>query len=524
MAENASGKGGRPWGELKGGRPEANDLATAMRKWLRASGMTARQFHAKLQPEDFTGGRIPSIDTVYSRFAGIAPDWEFVSAVVHICSPDVVTMNKWKGEAQELWKKWVAAERDGKKARKGVAQHGGLVVEVPDIPGLPATASADERLLAAYDKIQQMYEAQLIATKSHHRLEMLLFLMLGRENDHLQHIARLEQQLDSVMEQRTPDPAQIATLRTMIEEAEVRERQLLQARDKAQTERDIAQQMLDHANRTIKCLQEEIERLKAGAVSMGTTVVRLEDAFVSGLNDVDGALGQIQRILEEEHDQLYRLRRRLGWRLVDGGIASAPHVIAGQVVDPAGREHPITPDNPPTGQLAASAFPDNPATGHALPKPRPPALLLAQRIGRATASAKSVVRRGVHTAVPYTLRFTVLVMIAVWSMIVGSTFTEIRRGDASLLSVTLSAVAGLVLLGCFQIRVRQIVKRGMTREHAWEGDSLFIGTTRQRVIQYYVRTPTLLQLVGLAPSLTAPQYLGPLDTLGRELAHFLGMA
>ncbi|MGA5559297.1 hypothetical protein [Streptomyces lavendulocolor] len=64
----------------------------------------------------------------------------------------------------------------------------------------------------------------------------------------------------------------------------------------------------------------------------------------------------------------------------------------------------------------------------------------------------------------------------------------------------------------------------MTREQAWEGDSLFIGTTTQRVVQYYVRTPTLPQLAGLLPALIAPQYLGPLDTLGREAARLIGMA
>ncbi|MGA5559296.1 hypothetical protein [Streptomyces lavendulocolor] len=365
MGEIAGSRGGRPgapWGALKGGTPEANDLARVMREWLDASGMRVREFHAKLQPEDFTGGRIPSVDTVYNRFAGIAPDWEFVSAVVHICSPDAVTMNQRQGEAQELWRKWVAAKRRGKTARSGVARRGDLVVEAPEGLGLPADASADQRLIAAYEKINQMYEARLIATESHHRLELLLYFMIGRENDHLQHIERLEQQLGSAMEQRTPDPAQIAGLRTMIEEAEVREGQLLRARDKAEAERDIAQQMLDHTNRTIRCLQEEIERIKVGPVSTETTAARIEDAFVSDLNDVDGALGQIQRILEEEHDQLHRLRHRLGWRLVSGDATSDGHVIVGQVVDPVGREVPTTPDNPATRQLGAPTTRRHPTT------------------------------------------------------------------------------------------------------------------------------------------------------------------
>ncbi|MFF9870545.1 hypothetical protein ACF1G0_35155, partial [Streptomyces sp. NPDC013953] len=153
-----------------------------------------------------------------------------------------------------------------------------------------------------------------------------------------------------------------------------------------------------------------------------------------------------------------------------------------------------------------------------------PAAPLPQRIKQAAASAKSAVGRHVRTAVPYTVRFTVLAVIVAWSIVVGSAFTEIRRGSASLLSVTLSALVGLVLLGCFQIRARKVVSRGMTREHAWEGDSLFIGTTTQRVVRYYIRTPTLPQLAGLLPALTAPQYLGPLDMLGRQAAHLINMA
>ncbi|MFF1561569.1 hypothetical protein [Streptomyces sp. NPDC058279] len=530
MGEIASGGGGRPgapWGELKGKTKEANDLAEAMRRWLDASGLRVGTFHKELVPEHFSDGRIPSLDTLYSRFAGVAPSWEFVSAVVQICSPDAVTMNERQREVKRLWARWEEASRGGKTGR-GVARRNAPIVEVPDGPTLPVDASSDQRLIAAYEKIHQMYEARLIATESHHRLELLLFVMIGREHDHLEHIARLEQQLGTAMEQHAPDAAQIAGLRTMIEEAEARENQLLRARDKAETERNIAQQMLEHANRRIAALQEEIEKIRAGSVAAESAVARVETAAVDVLHDVDGAIGQIQRILEEEHDQLYRLRQALGWRLVDDGdrVPFDSHTIAGEVVDTADSESPTTPDNSLTRQvetLEPPDAPDNPDAHHTPSRPtqtRSPAVRKAQRIRQTTAPAARALGRHALATVRSPRRLTVLVATVAWAIVVGSAFTEIRRGSASLLSMFLSALVGLLLLGCCQRRVRTVVSHGVTRDF----DSVFLGTTTRKVHWYQVRTPTLAQAVGLLPSLIAPEYLGPLNTLGQELARLIGMA
>jgi hypothetical protein len=51
-------------GERRGRTEEANEPAKRMRRWLGDSRLRVRAFHARLKPEHFTDGRIPSGDTV----------------------------------------------------------------------------------------------------------------------------------------------------------------------------------------------------------------------------------------------------------------------------------------------------------------------------------------------------------------------------------------------------------------------------------------------------------------------------
>ncbi|MFI6449109.1 hypothetical protein [Kitasatospora sp. NPDC050543] len=553
IERGAGGRPGAPWGELKGPTSAVNDLAKTLREWLDASGLRVKDFHAKLQPIDFGEGRVPSLDTVYNRFAGGNLDWYFVSAVVQICSADAVTVNKRLKEAQGLWSKVAAAERARRETRRAARRANPPVVEVPAALTAADNLSADQRLIATYDKIGQMYEAQAALKETNHRLELLVVLALGKEKDYVHQIADLERQLEAALANQAPDPARIAAYEVMIEDVRAREAEMALARYEAEDDRDVAQQMLGHANQEIAGLKTEIDRLKSVfGLSAQRTVERVGDILGDGLQGVDGAIGAIQQILDEEHDQLRRLRESLGWRLVGDEEPARPggRTIVGEVVHPVDDTAPTTPDNPPTSQNAllerpvdptmrpddpvagrtgVYQGPDNPTTGQVAVPERPdnpttrpdnPTVPFAQRV-RETAATGNEYAQAALRRLPRLLGIAITIS---WAIIVGSAFTEIRRGPASLLGMVFSALAGLTLLGCFQLWVRKVVSRGMTRESDFMFDSLFIGTTTRRVTHYHVRTPTFFQTVGLLPALIAPDYLGPLNTLGQGIAHLVGMA
>ncbi|MGW7328190.1 hypothetical protein ACWGIU_06135 [Streptomyces sp. NPDC054840] len=521
IEKGAGGRPGAPWGVFKGPTAAANDLAAALRQWLDASGMRVKDFHAKLQPVDFGDGRVPSLDTVYSRFAGGNLDWYFVSAVVQICSADTVTLNRQLKQARQLWSMATAAERARRERRRIERRANPPVVEIP--PALTAADNnlpAEQRLIATFDKIGRLYEAQAALKEINHRLELLVVLALGNEKDNIHRIADLERQLAAALENQAPDPTQITAYQVMIEDAGTREEEMALARYDAEDDRDIAQQMLDHANQEIADLKAEIDRLKSVfGLSSQRIAERVGDVLGDRLQGVDGAIGAVQKILDEEHDQLRRLRESLGWRLVGDEKPTDRRTIPGEVVHPEDDESPTTPDNPTPSQVVVPEQPDNRTTPD---NPTP-----SQEVIPLTKRAREVAAAGGEHAQAALSRLPRLLGIAItitWAVIVGSTFTDIRRGPASLLSVVLSALAGLLLLGCFQIWVRTVVRRGMTRESEHFAESLFIGTTHQRQLQFHVRTPTPLQMIGLMAGLLVPDYLGPLNTLGQGIAHLIGMA
>ncbi|GLW75466.1 hypothetical protein Kpho02_77630 [Kitasatospora phosalacinea] len=384
MAEadkGTTGRAGAPWGPLKGPTPEANHLAATLRQWLDASDLRVKDFHAQLEPVDFGGGKVPSPDTVYSRFAGIKLDWNFVSAVVQVCSADEDTRATRLKQGRQMLNKAVEAARVRRESERVRRRAGLPPVQVP--PALPAPGTDSlppgPRLLAAQDKIIQMYEKQSTLQQANHRLELIVALAAAKEQEYLRDIADLERRLADALAARTSEPAQIALYEKKIEEARAREEAMANARYDAEDDRDIARQMLGHANQEIADLKAEIDRLKTVfGVTTQRIVERVGDVLGDRLQIVDGAIDAVQRIVGEEHDQLREMGRSLGWSLPEDQKPSGfdGRTIPGEVLYSEPDNPPSTPDNPPTSQDTAlsrpdnpPARPDNPAAGHTPPTP-----------------------------------------------------------------------------------------------------------------------------------------------------------
>ncbi|GLW74496.1 hypothetical protein Kpho02_67940 [Kitasatospora phosalacinea] len=573
MGEIEKGTGGRPgapWGPFKGRTSEANDLAQMLRQWLDSSELRVKDFHAKLEPVDFDSGKVPSLDTVYNRFAAVSLDWDFASAVVHHCSADGPTMNKRLKEAQRLWSRVTAAERALRERKRAERRARPPVVEVPATLKAPDSRPPGQLLIEAYDKMDGMRQAHSLLQTSYHRLEMIAFLLLAKGEKDVQRIIELEGKLAAALAAQAPDPAKVTTYEVMIDEARAEEEDTARARYEAEDSQDLAGQMLLRANQEIIRLKAEIDRLKAAlGLSAQRTAERVGDVLDDGLQNVGGAIDEIQHILEEEHDQLHRLRESLGWRLADDESPSRldDRTIIGEVVRPRERpegtatpdnpptsayrpltgpdnpprepdnphrpENPATPDNPPTSQDTPRERPENPTTPNSPPtgqialKEQPGAPAAGQKAASLPERMRHLATAGnqrARTALTYLPRLIAGAISISWAIVIGTTFTEIRRGPASLLSIILSALAGLLLLGCFKLWIHTVAQRGMTRRSDPFSDSLFIGTTQQRQLLFHVRPPTPLQALGLLAGLLVPDHLGLFHTLGHDIAHLIGMA
>ncbi|WP_372407252.1 hypothetical protein [Streptomyces luteireticuli] len=100
-----AGRRGRPWGALQGDSTATNDLARLLRDWLDAAGMSLNGLYARLVPEYFPTGQVPSRSTIARRLsgAGLENDWAFVEAVADLTTADAPGRTLALAHARRLW-------------------------------------------------------------------------------------------------------------------------------------------------------------------------------------------------------------------------------------------------------------------------------------------------------------------------------------------------------------------------------------------------------------------------------------
>ncbi|MGW1991341.1 hypothetical protein [Embleya sp. NPDC001921] len=95
---------GRPWGNLRGNSAEANVLAELMRAWLDEAGLTQSELRERLEPEHFVDHRErPGRATVSDWLAGVALRWDFIEAVIDICSTSPTVALERRTRARGHW-------------------------------------------------------------------------------------------------------------------------------------------------------------------------------------------------------------------------------------------------------------------------------------------------------------------------------------------------------------------------------------------------------------------------------------
>ncbi|WP_404870932.1 tetratricopeptide repeat protein (plasmid) [Kitasatospora griseola] len=162
--EGASGGGGRPWSPPQGPSQEINDLVDLLRQWLAKAGLNVKKFHALLTEDDFTDLKVPSVETLYRRFAGIGLTRSIVEAVIRSCSPD-------PQQVAQAWALWHAAEHRPTPPP-------GAVLPPPPPPQWPIMVGAIPILASAFQP-RSTVRARIDEARARHETVVLSQVLAG---------------------------------------------------------------------------------------------------------------------------------------------------------------------------------------------------------------------------------------------------------------------------------------------------------------------------------------------------------
>ncbi|MGW7327993.1 hypothetical protein ACWGIU_05130 [Streptomyces sp. NPDC054840] len=106
-------KTGRRWGPTRGTQAELNNLAILLRGWLDVSGVRISGLQSQLTSEHFHDlDKVPSTSTISEWLSGIALRWDFVEAVIDICSESAEVAMSRRSEARSIWNAAEKSKRD----------------------------------------------------------------------------------------------------------------------------------------------------------------------------------------------------------------------------------------------------------------------------------------------------------------------------------------------------------------------------------------------------------------------------
>lgn len=347
---------GRPWGPARGTCVEINQLVELMRGWLDGAAVSVTQLHRLLTSDHFSDGRVPELRQLRSWLSGEGLRWDLVEAVADLCHPQESNQacERRLATARQLWEKSQSS---------------------PTVPSSSELLSATRELLEAKDRTIEVYQDLQRARQAYEASEQgrhqalqvatVMFALLGQAQAKIVELARRIDALE-------PDTAlaQRDVLETRLDRAQRQELELRDQLARAERERDIAQQVADHAARRVRALERELAAAAnpdgAGGHEAGRLVepefphwdARAEDA---ALDDVDRTLEHARAVLDQEHQAVQQAADDIGYlpqaaEQVDADGRRVT-VVPGQTVPPS-------PAGPP-GQADSGLFattPDNVST------------------------------------------------------------------------------------------------------------------------------------------------------------------
>lgn len=336
-------RAGRPWAALRGANQELNDIARALRAWLDDAGITVALLHDRLTPDHFPDRVVPAQRKLYDFCAGKNLTWAFVEAVADVCTPDDAAAQHEKlKRVRHLW--------------DASCMNPTPVGERPEASGRELEEAKD-RVIAAYEQIDRLRQAQADGEQARARAEHLVMMLLTMLGQLFAKIGDLTQDRNRLLAERSPDPVALTTVEDRLREAEGHREGTEEALRRAQQERDEALRVADEARRVARRLQDELEWLRAGKAgpadpsaaharepdSLNTTGMPTAPAPDQVfLDDYGDALRKARNVLDTGSDALQAAQEQIAEVSAVMSQDTGP-VIPGAVLSRT------TPDNPVTG-------------------------------------------------------------------------------------------------------------------------------------------------------------------------------
>ncbi|MFF3726833.1 hypothetical protein ACFYYM_31200 [Streptomyces erythrochromogenes] len=163
-------KTGRRWGPTRGTSAELNNLAILLRGWLDVSGVRISGLQSQLTSEHFHDlDKVPSTSTISEWLSGIALRWDFVEAVIDICSTNAEIAMSRRGEARSIWNAAEKSKRDRQNSNpRPEAVHPlsqdqllSWLAKAPAVP--PAERASDISVRSAAQRISDLVSEETVA-------------------------------------------------------------------------------------------------------------------------------------------------------------------------------------------------------------------------------------------------------------------------------------------------------------------------------------------------------------------------
>ncbi|WP_329460542.1 hypothetical protein [Streptomyces sp. NBC_01497] len=321
------GRRTRPWGQLKGPRPEDNAAAELLRQWLDdAGGMGVDELLGKLTPEHFLDRQRPSRSTVSSRLSGVGLREDFIEAVADVCSPNAAKREQLLTQMHRAREQARSGQSRDRVA--GPAAHSELLL-------------VQQRSIEVSDKLLLAMERAAHLERERSEANQMVLVLLAMVDKLQRNIADLARERDRL--RARPGGDEFQQVRERLTRTE-QQRDTAEAElDRARSERQKADQLTEEAQQQVRRLTDELNQLRGDAPTardpgdLDAAAPILRDPSSYEADDVDIALLKAAHHLDDRADRLDRL---------------------------AGELHS---DNPPDNSPTAHDDPDIPPEGPASP-------------------------------------------------------------------------------------------------------------------------------------------------------------
>ncbi len=280
---------------------------------------------------------MPELRRLRDLLAGDGLEWDVVEAVADVCFPDD-SSDRCKPRLETARALWDRAQSS--PTPLAGAQELALAREL---------LAAKDRTIEIYQEMQRLqtaYEASERGRYQALQIATLLFAMAGQAQAKVTELKRRADALRSLSARR---PEENTPLERRLSRAQRQQEELSEQLLRAEQERDIAQQVADHAARRIQVLEGELAELRfrmadddlapSGSPAPQLLQHRLggADPDDAALEDVDRALEKVRAVLDEEHAAVQQAADDVGYRASssdrmppDAG-ASRTRTIAGRI-------------------------------------------------------------------------------------------------------------------------------------------------------------------------------------------------